>query len=194
MGTGSDWHWALECSPLLINHNQSSAITSIFLGQLLRRSGGAASLREPVVCGHGRNIWRATPGRENKNKMVTRKKKTRVHLNPSRRPTLRDGISLIIYRLYCVLPVSTNRRVSTLAHGETCNLFSSVKMKSRYTKTIHGYDYGELRCKTPPAWLLGPSKCIPQSFHSIKGPKMKILFSHKLMGIIVSSCQTCNIS
>lgn len=37
-----------------------------------------------------------------------------------------------------------------------------------------------------------PYKRIPQSFHSIKSLKMKILFSHKLMGIVVSSRQTSN--
>lgn len=94
----------------------------------------------------------AMPRRENKNKMVIEKekKKAQVHLNPCRHPSIRDGISLIIYRQYCVLPVSTNRRVGTHALGETCNLFPSVKMKSRYTKTIHGYDYSLLRCKPPP--------------------------------------------
>lgn len=150
MGSGSDWHWALECSPLLINHNQSGAITSIFFGQLLGRSGGAASLGRLWYVGTAETSGAAMPRRENKNKMVTQKKtKNQVHLNPCRHPTIRDGVSLIIYRQYCVLPVSTNRRVSTHAHGETCNLFPSVKMKSMYTKTIHSYDYILLRCKTP---------------------------------------------
>lgn len=107
---------------------------------------------EPMVCGHGRNIW-CCNAEERKQKQAT--KKPQVHLNPCRHPTIRDGVSLIIYRQYCVLPVSTNRRVSTHAHGETCNLFPSVKMKSRYTKTIHSYDYSLLRCKTP-ARLLRP--------------------------------------
>lgn len=146
MGTGSDWHWALECSPLFINHNQSSAITSIFFGQLLRRSGGAASLGILWYVGTAETSGAAMPRKENKNKQ---QKKNQVHLNPCRHPTIRDGVSLIIYRQYCVLPVSTNRRVSTHAHGETCNLFPSVKMKSRYIKTIHSYDYSLLRCKTP---------------------------------------------
>lgn len=147
MGTGSDWHWALECSALLINHNQSSAITSIFFGQLLRRSGGAALHRSLWYVGTAETSGAAKQGRENKNKMDAGKK-SQVHLNPCRHPTIRDGVSLIIYRLYCVMPISTNRRGSTATHGETCNLLPSVEMKSRYTKKIHNYDYSLLRCKT----------------------------------------------
>lgn len=74
MGTGSDWHWALECSPLLINHNQSSAITSISFGQLLWRSGGAALLGSLWYVGTAETSGAAILRRENKNKMVTKKK------------------------------------------------------------------------------------------------------------------------
>lgn len=74
MGTGSDWHWALECSPLFINHNQSSAITSIFFGQLLRRSGGAASLGSLWYVGTAETSGAAMPRKENKNKQQKKKK------------------------------------------------------------------------------------------------------------------------
>lgn len=154
MGTGGDWHWALECSALLINHNQSSAITSIFFGQLLRRSGGAALHGGLWYVGTAETSGAANWGEKTKTRW-TQEKKTQVHLNPCRHPSIRDGVSLIIYRQYCVLPVSTNRRGTTDTHRETCNLFPSVKMKSRYTKTIHGYDYSLLQCKTR-AWLLRP--------------------------------------
>lgn len=148
MGTGSDWHWALDCSALLINHNQSGAITSIFFGQLPRRSGGAALHRSLWYVGTAETSGAAEPGRENKNKMDRKKKRPQVHLNPCRHPTIRDGVSLIIYSHCCVLPVSTNRRGSMDTRGETCNLFPSVKMKSRYTETIRSRDYSLLRCKT----------------------------------------------
>lgn len=105
--------------------------------------------QEPVVWGHGRNIWRCKAG-ERKQKQDGRreKKKSQVHLNPCRHPPIRDGVSLIIYRLYCVMPISTNRRGRTATHGETCNLLPSVEMKSRYTKKIRSYDYSLLRRTT----------------------------------------------
>lgn len=78
----------------------------------------------------------------------TEKKRPQVHLNPCRHPTIRDGVSLIIYSHCCVLPVSTNRRGSMDTRSKTCNLFPSVKMKSRYTETIRSRDYSLLRCKT----------------------------------------------
>lgn len=108
--------------------------------------------REPMVCGHGRNIW-CCNAEERKQKQDGHRKRKRKKKRPKCTwipAGIRDGISLIIYRQYCVLPVSTNRRVGTHALGETCNLFPSVKMKSRYTKTIHSYDYSLLRCKPPP--------------------------------------------
>lgn len=91
----------------------------------------------------------AKPGeRKQKQDGHREKKKTQVHLNPCRHPAIRDEVSLIIYRLYCVLPISTNRRGSMDTPAETCNLLPSVKMKSRNTKKIHGYDYSLLRCKS----------------------------------------------
>lgn len=85
----------------------------------------AASLGSQWYVGTAETSGAAMARRENKNKMVTGKKKkmAQVHLNPCRHPSIRDGISLIIYRQYCVLPVSTNRRVGTHALAETCNLF-----------------------------------------------------------------------
>lgn len=104
--------------------------------------------QEPVVCGHGRNIWRCNAG-ERKQKQDGRREKKKPSAPESlQASTIRDGVSLIIYRLYCVMPLSTNRRGSTATHGETCNLLPSVEMKSRYTKKIHSYDYSLLRCKT----------------------------------------------
>lgn len=109
--------------------------------------------------------------------------------------SIRDVLCLIIYRQQRVLPVNRDGRGRTDAHNETCNLFPAVKMKSRNTKTIRGYDYDLLLlgCKIRARLLTRHKTCIPQSFHSIKSLKMKILFSHKLMGIVVSSRQASNI-
>lgn len=73
----SHWHWALECSALLINHNQSCAITSIFLvnyceGQLVQ-----LCTTKLVVFRHKRNIWSC--------KRDEREKPRSLHLDTCRR-------------------------------------------------------------------------------------------------------------
>lgn len=134
-------------------------------GQVVRLRSGAngmwARQKHLALQCRGEKTKTRWPQKKKKEK----KKKAQVHLNPCRHPSIRDGISLIVYRQCCVLPVSANRRVSTHALGETCNLFPSVKMKSRYTKTIHGYDYSLLRCKKPPpAWAARAIKVYSPKF------------------------------
>lgn len=127
MGAGSRWHWALECSALLINHNQPCAITSIFLVNYCE--GQVVPLRtEPEVCGHRRNIWCGeTPRiRTSKRRRWTQETNSRAHLQTCRQPNGGDVLSP---------PVHTKRAVRQ--HPTT--FFPAVRIKSR--KTIRGYDY-----------------------------------------------------
>lgn len=143
MGAQRHWHWALECSALLINHNQSCAITSIFLVNYCEGQVVQLRTRGRSVPGIGETSGAANPRKRTskKKRWTQKKKKSQAHLHTCRRPNTKDVLSLIIYRPQRVLPVNTDGRGRTDTHNETRNLFPAVKMKSRNTKTIRSYDY-----------------------------------------------------
>lgn len=126
MGTGSDWHRALGVQP---SFNKSQSVRCHYINifwsitakvrwwRLRSGANGMWARQKHLVL-----QWRG--GKTKTRWSQGEKKKAQVHLNPCRHPTsIRDGISLIIYRQYCVLPVSTNRRGGAHALAETCNLF-----------------------------------------------------------------------
>lgn len=109
MGAGSHWHRALECSTLLINQNQSCAITSIFLvnyreGQVVQLHTGACGM-----WAQEKHLVLQSPTKEQDGH---RKKKSQAHQNICWRPNIEAVVSLIIYRRHTLLPLNTNERGS----------------------------------------------------------------------------------
>lgn len=160
MGAGSHWHWALECSALLINHNQSCAITSIFLVNYCEGQVVQLRTRAPGMRVLEKHLALQNPEKEQgKGKNAHRKKYLYCKYTCMHAvfPNTRDVGSLIPYNNK-TRDAAPSQRVNTVGKGrtyETHNLFPAVKMKSRNTKTMRSYDYDLLLlgCKIQ-AWLL----------------------------------------